>query len=351
MLLVREMTDSSMYQWADDSSAIASSNQREHALSNYWTAVLQRQESELEAFREAVRASPFLIPFDATSAPGGGALTDLMGNTSSTQFPVPISCYPGLSTLQLERINTLETSVFGFDFVSSPSHFSQDCFPDRPVYGVVDLLRLHLPFPDDREGVALQASALSDDAKIRTVLYAGEALSALPASTITSTLLIDPREFGALGFLDHVLLNYLSSISNVTLAMDFVSHVLSRTEPTSDADLANSFPVLEFAIFGSVRPQDIAYSISSFSTPTGSLFFGSGAAQTFRSWALVNTSASIAWTENATSSEVVRETSSVNEAFESVWQPASELIASGPTSSEDVQKVASSLRSLGLFSP
>ncbi|KAL5518881.1 hypothetical protein ACEPAH_564 [Sanghuangporus vaninii] len=337
--------------------AIASSTQRKKALVNYWTSVLQRQEADLDTFKTAVRNSAFLIPFDATSSPGGNRLTNIMSNTSSTEFPVPISCYPGLDEPQLTRINTLETSVFGLDPASTTSHFSESCFPDRPVYGVVDLLRLRLPFPDNREGVALQASALSTDATIRAVIYSGEVLSALPgAATVPdiTAATTDAREFGAVDFLDHVLLNYLSSISNASIAMDLVSHILSSSIPSIGSPLANSLsslPVLEFAVFGIIRPQDIAFSVSSFSTPTGSLFFGSDAAQTFRSWALVNTSASIAWTESALSTEVVHEGSSEDDAFESVWQPASELVASGPTNADDVSKVTSSLRSLGLFSP
>lgn len=336
---------------------LASSVQREKAFANYWTSVLQRQRSELDTFRTAVRNSAFLIPFDATSSPGGNRLTELMSNSSSTEFPVPISCYPGLDQSQLSRINAFETVAFNLDPASSTSHFSDSCFPDRPVYGVVDLLGLRLPFPDGREGVALQASALSSDAKIRAIIYSGEVLSALPGAVtvpdITSAS-TDAREFGTADFLDHVLLNYFSSISNVSIAMDLVSHILSSTIPESDSPLANSLsslPFLEFAMFGIIRPQDIAFSVSSFSTPTGSLFFGSDAAQTFRSWALVNTSASIAWTESALSTEVVHEGFVRNDAFESVWQPASELVASGSTNAGDVSRVTDSLRSLGLFSP
>ncbi|KAL5495201.1 hypothetical protein ACEPAI_664 [Sanghuangporus weigelae] len=337
--------------------AIASSTQRKKALVNYWTSVLQRQESELDTFKTAVRNSAFLIPFDATSSPGGNRLTDIMSNTSSMGFPVPISCYPGLDESQLTRINTMETTVFGLDPASTTSHFFGSCFPDRPVYGVVNLLGSRLPFPDNREGVALQASTLSTDATIRAVMYSGEVLSALPGATVVPDITAattDARKFGAVDFLDHVLLNYLSSISNASIAMDLVSHVLSSSIPSIGSPLANSLsslPVLEFAVFGIIRPQDIAFSVSSFSAPTGSLFFGSDAAQTFRSWALVNTSASIAWTESTLSTEVVHEGSSEDDAFESVWQPASELVASGPTNADDVSKVVTSLRSLGLFSP
>ncbi|THH10160.1 hypothetical protein EW145_g1529 [Phellinidium pouzarii] len=338
--------------------AVASSNQRKKALTNYWTSVLQQQETNLAVFIEAVRSSPFLIPFDVTSSPGGNALTSLMSNTSTTPFPPPIACYPGLNSTQVARINSLEVLVFNLTAISqSPSEFSISCFPDRPVYGVVDLLQLRLPFPDSRKGVALQAAALSRDATVRTIVYSGEMLSALPGATVlpgVEASATDSREFGASNFLNHVLLNYLSSISNITLAMDLISHVLSSsTPPANNSDLANSLsvlPVLEFAFFGSITPQDIASSVTSFSTQSDSLFFGSNAGQTFRSWALVNASASIAWTESAVSLEICRENATTDSRFESIWKPASELIAEGTTDATDVQDVTTSLNSFNMFS-
>lgn len=342
-----------------NSNPIASSAQRLKTLQNYWTSVLQQQASDLAVFKGAVQASPFLLPFDATSSPGGQPLTQLMSNTSNTPFPPPLACYPGLNSTALNRINQLETSVFGLSPATSPSQFSTSCFPNRPVYGVVDLLRMRLPFPDNRSGVALQASALSSDATVRAVIYSGEVLSALPGATSLPPLqpsTTDPREFGTSNALNHVLLNYLSSISNITLAMELVSHVLASTGPPANgSDLANALtagqlPTLEVALFGSVLPQDLAMSVSSFSTPSGGLFFGSNAGQTFRDWALVGSSETIAWTQGALATEVVHETPTINSNFESVWKPASELTASGSTDASDVQKVISSLNSLDLFS-
>jgi hypothetical protein len=250
--------------------------------------------------------------------------------------------------------------VFGLDAASSISSFSDSCFSTRPIYGVVDLLRLRLPFPDDRESVALQAAALSEDAKIRAVLYSGEVLSALPTSSTFPNIShsqTDPREFGTIDFMDHVLLNYLSSISNITLATQLASHVLSATSssspPANTSDLAkalSTLPVIEFALFGVIKPQDISATVSSFSTPKGELFFGSDAGQTFRDWALLNASAQVQWTEKAVSAESVHETASVNDDFERVWTPASQLVAQGPTNEDDVGKVVASLDSLGLFS-
>ena len=339
----------------------ASSAQRQRTLNNYWTSVLQQQESDLPSFISKVQNSPFLLTYDATSSPGGQKMTNIMANSTSTQFPPPISCYPGLNSSQIDRINALETTVFGLAPASSTSSFSASCFPDRPKYGVVDLLQARLPFPDGRKGVGLQGSALTNDAKIRTIIYSGEILSALPGASTLPPILsnsTDPREFGNFQFLNHVLLNYLSTISNsnLTLAMDLVNFVLSSNSTTSiasDSTLASSFsslPVLEFAVFGEITPQDIDFSVSSFSTSDGSLFFGSSAAETFREWALVDSDELIEWTESAVSPQVVSEGATVNANFEAVWKPASELANGGSTDANDVNQVTNSLTKLGLFS-
>ncbi|PAV22444.1 hypothetical protein PNOK_0240100 [Pyrrhoderma noxium] len=341
--------------------AIASSTQRQRTLNNYWTSVLQQQESDLSSFISKVQNSPFLLTYDATSSPGGQKMTNIMANSTSTQFPPPISCYPGLNSTQIDRINALETTVFGLAPASSTSSFSASCFPDRPKYGVVDLLQARLPFPDGRKGVGLQGSALTNDAKIRTIIYSGEILSAFPGASTLPPILsnsTDPREFGNFQFLNHVLFNYLSTISNsnLTLAMDLVNFVLSSNSTTSIAsdpslvNLFSSLPVLEFAVFGEITPQDIDFSVSSFSTSDGSLFFGSSAAETFREWALVDSDELIEWTESAVSPQVVREGATVNANFEAVWKPASELANGGSTDANDVNQVTNSLTKLGLFS-
>ena len=113
---------------------------------------MQQQDQDLNTFIQVVKSSAFILPFDTTSSRGGTSLTELMTNTTTTPFPPPLACYPDLSSSQLTKLNSLETGVFGLPSVSSPSSFDTSCFPDRPVYGVVDLLRLRLPFPDDRQG-------------------------------------------------------------------------------------------------------------------------------------------------------------------------------------------------------
>jgi len=326
-------------------------------LLNYWTGVLQQQQSDLSRFLSEVQSSLFLLPFDATSSPGGQALTSLMNDNTNTDFPPPLACYPSLSSGQLSQLNTLETTIFNLSPSTPLSDFDSSCFPDRPVYGVVDLLRLRLPFPDSRTGVAKQAAVLTQDALSRVVIYSGEVVSAFPGASTVPPLTdstTDPRQFGTVDHMNHVLLNYLSSIANVALAMELVQFVLngSSLPPSSTSPLfasISSIPILEFSVFGSVQPVDIASSVSSFSTPSGALFFGSNAGQAFRTWALIDSSESVAWAQSATSSEIVREGAATNSVFESVWTPASELLNSGSTSTSLLNNVTQSLASLNLF--
>lgn len=280
-----------------------------------------------------------------------------MTNSTGAQFPPPLACYPSVSPSQLSRLNAIEVSVFGLSPAATPALFDTSCFPTRPVYGVLDVLNLRLPFTDDRQGAGKQATLLSVDAQKRAVLYSGEALSALPGASTVPGLTnssTDPREYGTSDNINHVLLNYLSSISDVSLAMELVQFVLSgsSTPPSNSSRLSSSpsaIPVLEFAIFGSITPPDLLSSVSSFSTPDGSLFFGSDAGQTFRTWALLQSSESVAWAQSATSPTIVREGAARNNILESVWTPASQLVQAGSTDASDVAKVTQSLQSLGLF--
>lgn len=133
--------------------------------------------------------------------------------------------------------------------------------------------------------------------------------------------------------------------------MELVQFILSgsSTAPANLSSSATSIPVLEFAVFGSITPPDLLSSVSSFSTPSGSLFFGSDAGQTFRTWALIQSSESVAWAQSATSPSIVQEGATPNNDFESVWTPASQLVHAGSTDASDVAKVTQSLQSFGLF--
>lgn len=323
---------------------LAASTQSQKALQTFWRSVLQQQPEDLPAFLDAVRNSPFVIPFNAANT----AVTSLMTPSESTQFPVPLSCYPSLSSQQLQQIGNLESIVFGLSSPSARSSFNVSCYPDRPTYGLVNLLRLRLPFPDDRGSASRQSSQLGTDTLSRAVIYSGEIVSGMPdANTIPAPLSLDPSQFGTTDNLNRVLLTYLSSISDVTLAMELVQFVLSRSPvpPPSSSRLISSFsdiPALEFAIFGSIIPQDIVTSYSSFALLNGTLFFGSDSGQRFRDWATVNPSSSIVWSANGTSQQIARETAARNDAFESVWDSVN--------GSSQAQSVLNALADQGLLS-
>ncbi|KAF8484225.1 hypothetical protein JB92DRAFT_2837048 [Gautieria morchelliformis] len=338
--------------------ASASSTQQQAALSTYWRSVLSLSLSDLPTFLTAFKSSPVLLPFDATASPGGQAisslLTDAINRTLS--FPPAIGCYPGLSPSQLQRINAVETQAFGLAALNSTSStFDSSCFSNHPVYGVLDVLRTRLPFSDSRSGVAQQASVLTSDAASRVVLHVGELLSALPAPNTTDLTAfgVNPRGFGTLSHLNHIALGWLRSFPTTALAAEAARFVLSSpTSPPTKPGILNatSLPIVEVAIFGDVFLPDLSSFVSSFSTPSGSLFFGSSEAQAYRRWALQqSTSATIVWSPSTFSSQTVREGSSSNAFFEQIWSNATSLTA-GPTNTTTVQKVVNDLASEGLFS-
>ncbi|TDL28366.1 hypothetical protein BD410DRAFT_218024 [Rickenella mellea] len=337
----------------------ASATQRQKSLTNYWQTVLQQQAADLPKFLQVVRSGPFLIPFDSTGRPNGQPVVNLLTTSATAAFPPPLACYPGLSTSQFQQVNTIESSVFGLSAAQPPVSFDTSCFPSRPVYGVVDFLNLRLPFLDSRTGFAKQAAVVTTAATPRVVVYSGEVLSAIPWSNTPpniSTAALQPREYGTRDHINHVVLNYLTAIQNTTLAMELVKFVLqgSSAPPPNSSDLFNalsSLPTMEFAMFGSVTPPDLGGAVSAFSTPTGNLFFGSSQAQAFRTWALQQSTDVVAWTEFATSPEVVHEGAATDQGFESVWTPAAQLIQAGLNDPSTVGNVTRAFASLGKFSP
>lgn len=339
--------------------ASASSTQRQTALSTYWRAVLQLNPDDLPNFLRAFKSAPVMLPFDATSSPGGHSIASFLQSliNHTVSFPPPIACYPGLNSTQIQRINAVEGAAFSLDPIqSAPSVFDSSCFANRPVYGVLDVLRLRLPFADGRIGVAKQAVILNDDASIRAILHAGELLSALPGPSTTSLSdsSVDPRRFGTLSHVNHIALRWLQSFSSPNLAAEAAKYITTSptVPPPSDSVLINAtIPPIEVAVFGDVFLSDISSFVSSFSTPDGSLFFGSDQAQSFRMWALQASSASIGWCSAAFDSEVVREKSSINSDFELVWTGANGLIEKGNDGSQVVASVTNALGGRNLFSP
>lgn len=314
--------------------------------------------ADLPTFLQAFRASPVLLPFDATGSPGNQSISSLLTGAikNPLSFPIPISCFPGLTPSQLAGINAVESSAFALNTIQvGASSFDKTCFPNRPVYGVLDVLRLRLPFTDDRKGVAQQAVVLNAAASVRAVLHTGELLAALPGPSNTNITdsSVDPRLFGTLSHVNHIALKWLQSFSDTNLAASAAKYLYTSPSvpPPSSSNLFDAkIPTVEVAVFGNILLSDISNFISSFSTPSGSLFFGSSQGQAFRTWAL-QTSSVISWASSSFSPEVVHEGLSANPNFEGVWTGSGKLINQGPTNASTVNAVVGALGGNGLFSP
>ncbi|GJJ09626.1 hypothetical protein Clacol_003849 [Clathrus columnatus] len=340
----------------------ASSTQSQTALSQYWQDVLSLDVGNLPNFLSALRASSILLPFDATNKVISNFLSGHESN-SSISFPPPIACYPGLSSSQINSINLVETHAFSLSPITPPTATSLDpnCFINRPVYGMLDVWRLQLPFPDSRQGVAQQAVVLNgSEASVRAILHAGEMLSAFPGDNITDIhpFNVNPQEFGTLSHIQHIALRWLQSFSSVDLAIaaaEYLSQSPTQPPPSASPLLNATTPIIEVAFFGEVLLQsDVGSFVSDLTTPTGELFFGSSQGEAFRRWALQQSSppstTTITWTDSALAQQVVIETQTVNSKFENVWTASGNLITHGPTNSTSVQLVVNTFRALGLFS-
>lgn len=339
--------------------SFASSTQQLMALQFYWNSTLRFAGVDLNKFIGIVRGSPVLLPFDAVAAPGGHNISSLLSNTSSTPFPPPLSCYPGLSAAQLQVVHQLETAVFGLASPSSQTIFDPTCYPDHPTYGILDVLQLRTPFVDGRAGVAKQAAVLVRDVMPRTVVYSGEVVSAFPGSANLDGLSTDPRLYGTLALdgLNHVILRYLKSIGDqdLNLARELVTYILTSptSPPTSQTllDALPSLPVLEVAVFGTIDPSDVSLSVSSLADPFGGLFFGTDASVLLREWASSSTHGSktlLLWSESATSQSSVKDPNP-DSRFTDTFMNASLAIKLG-LPDVNVTKIASVFESNGLTS-
>ncbi|KAK0465069.1 uncharacterized protein EV420DRAFT_1617836 [Desarmillaria tabescens] len=327
--------------------ALASSTQQKNALSTYWTSVLQQRAEDLSDFLSIVSSSPLLIPFDATSQ----TVSALMTNSSTEPFPPPLGCYPNLSSSELGQINDIEVSVFGLSNVAEVSEFDTSCYPDRPLYGTLNVLRLRLPFANTTTGVAQQAAVLNRDAGPRVVIRSGQLLSSLPGSSVQPTNgTQNPRQYGTLNHLEHIMLNYLLSL-DTDVAITLATYVLSYkvVPPDNQSELVASLasiPALEIAVFGSIFPADIDHSVSSFSRTSEKLFFGSEEASALRNWTITGTGTKVVWADNATSALVAYDSSLTDETFNEVWSAAAAALE-GNVENVTANNVTSSLGSLG----
>lgn len=338
---------------ADPTARIASSTLQTAAMANYWQNVLRQDPNNLLTFVTLIISSPILLPFDANGTAGNTSISSLLTNSSTAAFPPPLACYPGLSQSQFQLITNFETSVFGLSPPTVQNNLNVSCFPNRPVYGVLDVLRLRLPFPDSGTRVN-QAAILSRDASPRVVVYNGEVLSGLTNSKTSSTSTTDPRQFGTLHHMSHVLLNFFKAIPDIDVATQLVGYVLSSpvTPPSNDTLLGqslNTIPTLEVAVFGSVTPPDVTGVVSSFSTPSGDLFFGTNQSLAVRDWAIVAAQTSVTWTEFASSPKVVDDGSFTDSAFNAVWNPAYLYFHSSSNVSVSVDNITTGFTAVNKF--
>lgn len=310
----------------------ASATQRQNALKKYWTSVLLRSPADLAVFKTALVATPVMLPFNASSS----QINNLLAESPSASFPPALACYPQPSNSFLSQLNLFELNVFALPSINSQSGFDPACDKNRPIYGVLDVLRLRLPFLGSNSNTVKQAITLTRDALPRAILYNGPIFSTISNVTVTQNITLnnDPRQFGTPVLSDHVILQYLLSMPSVSVASAVVQFVLNTTgivPPDSTSLLfssLDSIPTLEVAIFGDVPPSDMTSTVSSFANPSGTLFFGSQDGSVLRNWTINSIGGPILWTLNSTSPLIVRDKSlSPQTTISQTWTGAATAIA------------------------
>lgn len=345
-----------MNQYCEDRELIpcsASSTQQLPALQQYWAGELQKPAKSLQSFIDTVTGSSVLLPFDSSTKFGSSSLASLISKPSSpTPFPPPLACYPSLNDSQLQLVNTLESTIFGLTTAPGASAFDASCFPNRPVYGVLDILELRLPFADGRNGVAKQAAVLARDVISRVAVYSGEVVSALPGSGASGSMSTDPRDYGVLKSMNHVILNYLRSL-DISTASALVDYVLSSqaVPPTPSSPIyekLSNLPLLEVAVFGTIDPTDIDLVTSSLSDSQGELYFGTQPSSIVRNWTIEGLHKHVTWTENATAPLVVQDSSDSDLSFNAIWRVTVQDINANNTANL-VANITQSFNATGLF--
>lgn len=312
------------------------------------------------------------MPFDGASGGIADFLTAVTGNNGSS-FPAPLACYPGMPEQARANIGTIEQHAFDLvPLATVPSTLDASCFPDRPTYGVLDVLRLRRPFGDARESMRVTSAQLISEAGTRAVLHGGEQLvgltgfrdNGLATQTNFTTAQADPREYGTIQHLDHVALSYLLAFPSVDLAKQAALFIMNGDEatlpPTSgdglfdESDALDNIPTIEVAVFGSILPTDLDTFRADLATPNGTLFFGSTSADIFRKWALRDANDLILWSNSSASQKVVHESITNNTAFETVWSQAADLISAAAgvgrgTGPPEVKQIMDSLQNATLF--
>lgn len=348
----------------------AASTQRSTSLMRYWTNDLQLPTNSLPKFLGALRDAPVLLPFDALSSPISNFLNSTL-TSDSVSFPPPLACLTSVTGVDRTNLDVIEQNVFDLPSTqATPSVLDGNCFPNRPVYGVLDPLRLLQPFPDSRVGFKVPASRLIADSTSRVVVRSGERLISLAGSpsdaqriTLTPAL-ADPREYGTLQHLNHVALDYLQSFPTTQLASIAAQFIISNTgdksrppvrgDPLFDGtDALRDIPIMEVSVFGSILRSDAGTYVSNMADSNGALFFGSNNGQLLRTWAIRDTSNAIVWSNSSSATTSVQE-GQRTDAFETVWTLAKNLIdvAAGVnrgTGLPEVNEVMAALQQAGLL--
>ncbi|EJD52164.1 hypothetical protein AURDEDRAFT_111612 [Auricularia subglabra TFB-10046 SS5] len=312
--------------------AKASSTQHSVALSKYWTSELQLPESSLPQFIAAMQTSPVLLPFDATFSTSSADMVDLF-TSDSLSVPPPAGCYPRANSTDLQSIATFEHQAFGIDATNaSNTHWVSSCISARPVYGVLNPLRWRTPFLNTSSHPG-QALSLNQPAKLRAAFHLGDMLSPFPFDHPRTDLTLDftdPRDFGTVDYLHHVLLSYLQAMPTVKLAAEAAKFIIDVSAAPNSAppplssplySTATQLPVIGAAFLGTLAPSDVAFFYSDFSSPDGSLFFGTDAGMRFRRWALDNVEAPIAWADGALAPQFVKDAAQ-DDTFDRAWDAA-----------------------------
>lgn len=266
-----------------------------------------------------------MLPFNASSQ----EIPALYQSTSSP-FPPPVSCFPDLVPTFQQQVSTFETTVFGLPSVNnSQAGFDASCYRDHPIYGVLDVLQLRLPFPVGVSNVAQHAAALNRNSSSRVVLSVGKSFSGIFNGTVgLTTAQLDSRQYGTVNFLDHVVLQYLTSIGDINVANTLIKFVLDSSTAVRPVppDVSSSLyqamktlPSIEIAVLGDITPADFSSVVSPFTISSGTLFFGSDNGAALRNWTISTLHLSIVWAQNATSSLVVRDGSLGNNPVTQTW--------------------------------
>lgn len=149
--------------------ALAASNQRSSALLSLF-ASLGYQAEQLSTFRTNILAFPVYFPFDLDRPVGSQSAMSVAfrQKDSDASFPIPAACIPGVSASQISEINRVEADIFGLPAAISASEVPTNC-TGRPIYGILNILNLRLPFLDEQR--PQQAVVMADQVGQKRSFY------------------------------------------------------------------------------------------------------------------------------------------------------------------------------------